>query len=120
MAFLTGAQSGACKGEWIGCSIVGTFIGGLVGGIVGGVAGAEFGDDLGTKDRDGQWTHVGGSQQLLDEIALKSGYVQDAEELPQTLWNTHCGTTRNASDTSPRIECNRIRAHQHHQNNTDC
>ena len=82
---LTGAASGAAVGAAVGSvvPIVGTFIGGLVGGIVGQVQ--EFGDDLGTKAAC-EMDSAGGSQQLLDEIALKSGYVQDAEELLQTLW----------------------------------
>lgn len=104
---LTGAASGAALGAAMGSvvPVVGTFIGGLVGGIVGGVAGAEFGDDLGTKAAEVAMDSAGGSQQLLDEIALKSGYGQDAEELAaDTMEAATAEQLENASDTSARIE----------------
>ena len=104
---LTGAASGAAMGAAIGSVVplVGTFIGGLVGGIVGGVAGAEFGDDLGTKAAELAMDSEGGSQELLDKIALKSGYGQDAEELAaDTMEAATAEQLENASDTSARIE----------------
>ena len=104
---LAGAASGAAMGAAVGSvvPIVGTFIGGLVGGIVGGVAGAEFGDDLGTKAAEVAMDSAGGSQQLLDEIALKSGYSQDAEELATDAMEAATAEQlENASDTSARIE----------------
>lgn len=104
---LAGAASGAAMGAAMGSIVpfVGTFIGGLVGGIVGGVAGAEFGDDLGTKAAEVAMDSAGGSQQLLDDIALKSGYGQDAEELAaDTMEAATAEQLENVSDTSARIE----------------